>query len=198
MWAGTVALTVVTVTAHPSSTPTERLVRAAARGDQRAWDELVKEFWPVLRRVVGTFRLGAHQVDDVVQTTWLRLVASLGTIAEPAAVPGWLVTTARREAIRALHASGRERLVDAVPEQAETSSTFERIVLNERRDALQAAVGRLPDRQRALAAAILAEPPHGYAAVAQDLAMPVGSIGPIRARCLERLRRDPMLLRAVA
>jgi RNA polymerase sigma factor (sigma-70 family) len=157
----------------------------------------VKEFAPVLRRVVGSFRLGAHQIDDVVQTTWLRLVVSLGTIAEPAAVPGWLVTTARREAIRALRAAGRERPVETLHEVAETSSTFDRAVLNERRDALRAAINRLPDRQRALAATILAEPAHGYAAVAQDLAMPIGSVGPIRARCLERLRRDPRLLRAV-
>lgn len=158
----------------------------------------MKEFVPVLRRVVGSFRLGAHQIDDVVQTTWLRLILSLGTIAEPAAIPGWLVTTARREAIRALHAASREQPVSMVPENAEASSTLDRIVLNERRDALRAAIGRLPDRQRALATTILAEPPHGYAAVAQDLAMPIGSVGPIRARCLERLRRDPMLLRAVA
>ena len=183
---------------HPSRT--ERLVRAAARDDPRAWDELVKEFSPVLRRVVGRFRLGAHQVEDVVQTTWVRLLANVKTIEDPAALPGWLVTTARREAIRAIRASGHELLFDELPvaERAESSSTVDLAIVNERRAALRAAVGRLPGRQRTLADAILAETALGYAGIAQELGMPVGSIGPIRARCIARLRRDPVLLRAIA
>jgi RNA polymerase sigma factor (sigma-70 family) len=177
---------------------TERLVRAAARGDQRAWDELVKEFSPVLRRVIGAFRLGEHQVDDVIQATWLRLLLSIHTIEDPAAVPGWLVTTSRREAIRSLHAASRDVVVEEVhaAEPAATASTEDHAVLRERRAALRAAVSRLPGRQRALAASLLAERP--YSELAQELRMPVGSIGPIRARLMARLQRDPVLVRAVA
>ena len=72
------------------------------------------------------------------------------------------------------------------------------LVRGERRDALHAAVRRLPARQRALAEALLAEPVDGYAGIAEELGMPIGSIGPIRARFLAGLRRDPQLLRAVA
>jgi len=165
---------------------TEDLVRRAARGDERAWSALVDEFSPVLRRVAGGFRLDAHRVDDVVQITWIRLLVSIGAIAEPAAVPGWLVTTVRREAIRALRdVKRREVLVDQLPATLRDGSppAEERLVQAERHDALRVAVRRLPARQRALAEA---------------LGMPIGSIGPMRARCLVRLRRDPGLLRAVA
>jgi RNA polymerase sigma factor (sigma-70 family) len=178
--------------------PTERLVHAAARADQRAWDELVKEFSPVLRRVIGAFRLGEHQVEDVIQATWLRLVRRIHTIEDPAAVPGWLVTTARREAIRSLNAASRDVLVEEVhaAEPAAAGSTEDHAVLRERRAALRGAVSRLPSRQRALAASLLAEQP--YSELAHELRMPVGSIGPTRARLMARLRRDPVLLRAVA
>jgi RNA polymerase sigma factor (sigma-70 family) len=177
---------------------TERLVHAAARADQRAWDELVKEFSPVLRRVIGAFRMGEHQVDDVIQATWLRLVLSIHTIEDPAAVPGWLVTTARREAIRSLHAASRDLVVEEVhaAEPTERAATEDHACLHERRTALRAAVSRLPARQRALAASLLAE--RSYSELAQELRMPVGSIGPIRARLMARLRRDPVLVRAVA
>jgi RNA polymerase sigma factor (sigma-70 family) len=184
--------------ANPSS---EGVVRAAARGDERAWCALVDEFSPVLRRVIGGFRLDAHLVEDVVQVTWIRLLVSIRAIAEPAAVPGWLVTTARREAIRALRdASRRELLLDAPPPSLRdgTPPADEQLVAAERRDALRAAVRRLPARQRALAEALLSEQAPDYAALAEALGMPIGSLGPIRARCLARLRRDPGLLRAVA
>ena len=125
---------------------------------------------------------------------------SIRAIDEPAAVPGWLVTTTRREAIRAMRARAREvlgeELAATVPDDA--SPAVDALVRGERRDALRAAVRRLPARQRALAEALLAEPAPGYAGIAEELGMPIGSIGPIRARCLARLRRDPVLLRAVA
>jgi RNA polymerase sigma factor (sigma-70 family) len=180
---------------------TEDLVRAAARGDERAWSALVEEFSPVLRRVAGAFRLDAHRIEDVVQITWIRLLVSLAAIADPAAVPGWLVTTARREAIRALRdAKRRELLFDQLPASIRDSTppAHEQLVVAERCDALRVAVRRLPARQRALAEALLSEQAPDYAALAEALGMPIGSIGPIRARCLARLRRDPGLLRAVA
>lgn len=178
---------------------TEDLVRAAANGDERAWHALVTEFTPVLRRVAGAFRLEAHLVEDVVQATWIRLLVSIQAIAEPAAVPGWLVTTTRREAIRALRGAGRELLCDKLPTAHDPAAPAEEQLLRaERHDALHAAVRRLPARQRSLAEALLSDAAPDYAGLARGLGMPIGSIGPIRARFLARLRRDPQLLRAVA
>jgi RNA polymerase sigma factor (sigma-70 family) len=175
------------------------LVQAAARNDQGAWDELVSELTPVLRRVVGALRLEPQQVEDVVQAAWIQLFLHIDRIAEPAAVPGWLVTTARREAYRSLRAVGRELPVEALVEHpSQTPALHEAAALSERRRALRAAVGRLPDRQRALAGALLEDLPGGYAGVAAGLGWPLGSIGPLRARLMQRLARDPALLRAVA
>jgi RNA polymerase sigma factor (sigma-70 family) len=183
-----------------TTSATADLVRSAARGDEQAWHALVVEFSPVLRRVAGGFRLDAHLVEDVIQATWIRLLVSIRAIDEPAAVPGWLVTTTRREAIRAVRARARE-----VPCEEPDAGTCDDdppaqdvLVRGERRDALHAAVRRLPPRQRAVAEALLAEPVDGYAGIAEELGMPIGSIGPIRARCLAALRRDPQLLRAAA
>ena len=183
-----------------TTSATADLVRSAARGDEQAWHALVEEFSPVLRRVAGGFRLDAHLVEDVIQATWIRLLVSIRAIDEPAAVPGWLVTTTRREAIRAVRARAREVPCEepAVTTHDDAPPAVDVLVRGERRDALRAAVRRLPARQRALAEALLAEPRDGYAGIAEELGMPIGSIGPIRARCLAGLRRDPQLLRAVA
>jgi RNA polymerase sigma factor (sigma-70 family) len=180
--------------------PAEALVRAAASGDERAWHALVSEFSPVLRRVAGAFRLDADTIEDVVQVTWIRLLVSIRAIAEPAAVAGWLLTTTRREAIRALRRADRELLHAEPPATAaDTAARLDDEVMRaERDDALHAAVRRLPGRQRALAEALLADATPDYASLSEALAMPIGSIGPIRARVLARLRRDPQLLRAVA
>jgi RNA polymerase sigma factor (sigma-70 family) len=179
---------------------TEDLVRAAASGDERAWHALVHEFSPVLRRVAGAFRLDAHLVEDVVQVTWIRLLVSIRAIAEPAAVPGWLVTTTRREAIRALRRADRELLHAEPPATIDDTAprAEDELARAERHDALRAAVRRLPARQRTLAEALLSDAAPDYASVSEALGMPIGSIGPIRARFLARLRRDPQLLRAVA
>ena len=179
---------------------TEDLVRAAAGGDERAWHALVHEFSPVLRRVAGRYRLDAHLAEDVIQMTWIRLLVSIRAIHEPAAVPGWLVTTTRREAIRAVRGRGREVLVDELPSHLpdDAPPAVDALVGRERRDALHNAIRRLPGRQRALAEALVAETVPDYAALSEALGMPIGSIGPIRARILARLRRDPELMRAAA
>src|SRR5829696_7583832 len=88
---------------------TASLLARAAQGDQRAWDELVAEHSRLLWAVARSFRLDAADANDVVQTTWLRLVEHLDRIEDPTRLVGWLVTTARREAMRVLRRAGRER-----------------------------------------------------------------------------------------
>ena len=137
---------------------TEDLVRAAARGDERAWSALVDEFSPVLRRVAGGFRLDAHRVEDVVQVTWIRLLVSIRAIAEPAAVPGWLVTTVRREAIRALRDAGRTRAARGPAPSSVRDATPAR-----GRAARRGRAPRRPAGRRAPAAGAPARPGRGAA-----------------------------------
>ena len=94
----------------PSNVPA--LVRAAREGDPQAWEALIDRFLPMVRGVIGRFRLPQHDAADVNQTVWLRLVEHLDELREPAALPGWLATTARRESIRAFQSHVRSVPVD--------------------------------------------------------------------------------------
>jgi RNA polymerase sigma factor (sigma-70 family) len=175
-------------------------VGAATLGDELAWNELVRQFTPILRSVAKGYRLAPHDIDDVVQTCWLSLFGSLHRLRDPEAVGGWLVTTARRNALRALQRDVHELPVDApLLEEHAASDCVETAVMEAERDAiLRAALRRLPRRQRALLEVLLADPGRSYAEVSVALDMPVGSIGPTRKRGLKRLGRDQRLAAVAA
>lgn len=172
---------------------TELLARADA-GDQAAWSALVARYTNLLWSVARAHRLGDADSGDVVQTTWLRLVEHLGRIEDPERLPGWLVTTARRECLRILARAGREVLggiddaaSDVVDIRAPALDT--RLLTEERDAALWRCFEQLsPPCQRLLRVLMAADPP-AYAQVSAALDMPIGSIGPTRMRCLDHLRR---------
>jgi RNA polymerase sigma factor (sigma-70 family) len=174
------------------------LVRAAAAGDQRAWNDLVEKFAGLVWGVARKHRLNDSDAADVCQATWLRLVEHLGNLREPEAVAGWLVTTARRECLRVLRESDRQIPVDVATEidlRADVTlpDADAGLLEHERAEALREAFAGLPPSCRALLAMLLADPPHSYIEISEALGMPIGSIGPTRARALERLRRSPAL-----
>jgi RNA polymerase sigma factor (sigma-70 family) len=167
------------------------LLAAAARSDQSAWDEIVERYSPMLVSVVARFRLSAAQIDDVAQTVWLRLVEHLGDVRDPQALPGWIATTARRESLRVLAAQRRSLPLSEQAEAglvADAPAPDEELLLSERREALLAGLAELPTRMRELLFLLLQDPPLTYIQIAERTGMPVGSIGPTRARALERLR----------
>jgi RNA polymerase sigma factor (sigma-70 family) len=172
------------------------LVAAARVGDERAWARLVTRFDPRLRHVARSFRLSPEDVEDVVQATWAQALTALGALRDPRAVGAWLSTMTRRECLRSLQRQTREVLSDSCePVEASAPDDPERDALAAvRRDALRAAIGELPARQRALITALADENAGDYRVLSARLQMPVGSIGPIRARGLERLRRDRRLV----
>lgn len=167
------------------------LFGAWREGDGRAMDELVRLLTPVLWHVVRAYGLERTLAEDVVQTTWLRLVRGHGSIADPRAVSAWLTTTARREAWKAAKANGRIDTADSddldtlLPEQA---SAEDHATLDDENRRLWLAVRRLAERCQRLLRVIAFEDRPDYARLAADLAMPVGSIGPTRSRCLAKLR----------
>jgi RNA polymerase sigma factor (sigma-70 family) len=162
-----------------------------AAGDAVALDELVRLMTPVLWHVVRAYRLTTELAEDVVQTTWLSLVRSRTSIQEPAAVGGWLTTTARREAWKVAKATGRgipvedDELSRRLP--AEDSAEAE-VVRRDGDERLWDAVERLSERCQALLRIVAFEHRPDYTTIAADLGMPVGSIGPTRGRCLQKLR----------
>jgi len=176
---------------QPTRSLTE-LVRAASAGDDHAWDEIVARFGALLWGVARSYRLDTATAGDVVQSTWLRLVESLDRIAEPEALPGWLLTTCRREALRVLRAHGRELPDDRVdrPDRADPDAVELDLGLleNERDGLLWQAFRGLDERCQRLLRVLSSPECPPYAVVAVELSMPVGSIGPTRMRCLARLR----------
>jgi RNA polymerase sigma factor (sigma-70 family) len=169
---------------------TATLLGRAAQGDQRAWDELVETHTRLLWAVARSFRLDAADANDVVQTTWLRLVEHLDRIEDPSRLVGWLVTTARREAMRVLRRSGRERpaFEDTVLDRPDDKPPVDTdLLLDERNAALWHAYGQLGDKCRQLLRVAVYEP-QAYDEISAALGMPMGSIGPTRRRCLTQLR----------
>jgi len=171
------------------------LVRAASAGDERAWNSLVEQYGGLVWHVARGYRLGDADAADVVQTVWLRLVESLPRLREPAAVGGWLATTARNESLRQLRRSGREVVepdidLTLVSTPADDAYSPEAVLeAHERRDLVRRALDGLPARCRTLLRALAYTPDVSYVDISAALDMPVGSIGPTRGRCLDRLRQ---------
>jgi RNA polymerase sigma factor (sigma-70 family) len=170
------------------------LVRAAAAGNQGAWEGLVNEFSPLVLGVARAHRLTEADASDVAQTTWLRLVEHLERIQDPDRIGGWLATTAWRESVRVKRRAKKQIVTDHVPEPTSEDDVAQRIVTAERHAAVRAAFHRLRGRDQALLRLLVSDPAPSYEQIAAILDMPVGSIGPTRARSLTRLRREAALV----
>lgn len=171
--------------------PTIALIEAAD-GDQRAWDALVARYSGLVWAVARSFRFNDADAGDVFQATWFRLVEKLGQIRNGDGLGSWLATTARNEAIDMLRRRGRESPADVAEHLDRAPSTTglpeEEVLRSEEHRLLRQAVNRLPERCGRLLRAMGAQPAPSYAELGAALDMPVGSIGPTRARCLETLR----------
>ncbi|HEY9523372.1 MAG TPA: sigma-70 family RNA polymerase sigma factor [Thermopolyspora sp.] len=175
------------------------LFRAAVDGDAGAWEALVRNFTPLVWSVVRAHRLAESDCEEVWQTTWLRLAANLDRVKEPERIGGWLASTARHESLKVIRARRRVTLTDDLDLLAPTADdhTPEQAVLDSEQAAVDGerlrrvalAFQQLPDSCRELLGALMASPTPRYAEVAEALDMPIGSIGPRRARCLEHLRK---------
>ena len=174
------------------------LVTRATGGDPAAWDGIVERYAPLVWSICVRFGLSNHDREDVAQNVWLLLVEQLGKLREPAALPGWLATTTHRECLRVVTAARKssERLgtgLDDALQFVDNTIIDEEILMAERNAALRAAFAELPAKCRQLLAMLMSDPPYSYAEISEKLQVPMGSIGPQRARCLERLRRSSAL-----
>jgi RNA polymerase sigma factor (sigma-70 family) len=173
------------------------LVTRAEKGDKQAWDALVERYTPLIWSICRGHRLGGADADDVGQRVWLQLVSELDKIRDPAALSGWLATTTHREcgnirqATRRSQALGRVLDAEHIPDQQ--AGVIEQELAAERHAALHEAFTRLPPCCQRLIAVLIEDPPVSYAQISARLGLPVGSIGPSRSRCLEKLRRDPAI-----
>lgn len=175
--------------ADPSDSA-DLVVRAAA-GDKEAWEQLVDRYARLVWAVTRSFRLADSDASDVSQTAWLRLLEHVDRI-DPVRVGAWLVVTTRRECLRVLALRKRVLLTyedDAFETTAGNQPELdEDLLAEERARDVRRALQSLPDRWQQLLGMLMADPPMPYSEISETLGLPIGSIGPMRGRCLDKLR----------
>ena len=184
-------------TDHPATEDTyvrsdaATLVVQAAAGDQDAWSRLVDHYARLVWAVTRSFRLSDSDAADVSQIVWLRLLEHINRV-DPERVGAWLVVTTRRECLRMLAFRKRVLLTyessvfEGVPADQPTLDAD--LLAGERAADVRRALRSLPDRWQQLLGMLMADPPLPYAVISETLGLPVGSIGPMRGRCLDKLR----------
>jgi RNA polymerase sigma factor (sigma-70 family) len=169
-----------------------RSVACAAAGDRTGWEALVGEFSGLIRAIARAHGLRDAHAADVAQATWLKLLEHLDDVREPGRVGAWLATTARRECLRVLRDGTRHRRLEVEALEGESPDVpGEELFVAERDRGLWHAFTRLrPSDQALLDMLLVADPSPSYEEVSTALDLPIGSIGPTRARALERLRQQ--------
>jgi RNA polymerase sigma factor (sigma-70 family) len=170
------------------------LVRDASGGDASAWSALVDRFAPLVWSIARGYRLSQQDAADVSQTTWLRLAEHIGRLREPERVGAWLATTAGRESLAVIRRGQRQ-----VPSEEATLSEAldgdfsdqpaESMLRGAQSEELWRAFSALPPRAQLLLRLLFADPQPSYHEISTLTGMPIGSIGPTRARCLRELRQ---------
>ncbi|MER6806645.1 MULTISPECIES: RNA polymerase sigma factor [Streptomyces] len=174
------------------------LVQSAADGDAAAWKAIVEGLGPLVWSVARAHRLSDADAHEVCQTVWFRFAQHLGRIREPDKAGAWLASTARHECLKVLRNARRLTLTDdpylldrvsedGTPEQSLLEAE-EAAAQSERVRRLWQEFEELGERCRQLLRVLIASPPPSYQEVSAALGIAVGSIGPLRQRCLRRLR----------
>ena len=189
-------MSVLTLVPAPRTTPDScmeedgrELLDALAAGDESTWQRTVRRYEGLLRSAARVVLRSDADVDEAVQRTWVLLFRNADRINDPQRLPGWLSTTARREALAILRGQQRaipsEDVADRVaPDETDVAAAM---MDAELRRALDEAVEKLPLSQRLIVQALLREPA-SYDALSAELGIPRGSLGPLRGRAVRALR----------
>ena len=171
----------------------EDLVRQCRAGDQAAWAALVEKYKKLVYSVPARYQLPPDEAADVFQGVWIDLYRDLNRLERIAGLRAWLVTAAARRSM--LHKKRRQRLLksgDLDPQFPDSAPFIDRLFENAQREQkLRESIQRLPDRcQRLVRMLFFEHPPRPYSEVARELGLAEGSIGFIRGRCLDKLRKQ--------
>src|ERR1051325_7046041 len=169
-----------------------QLVFACRRGDQLAWEKLIRRYQRLIYAIPLCAGLNEDQAAEIFQDVFTTFFQKLNDIDEPDKLQAWLVTTARRKTWRTIaksHTRMRED-VDQTNEPDQTPLPDEQLLMLEEQHRIRTAVSMLDERCQKLVQMLFyqAQPP-SYAEIAASLGIPEGSIGPTRARCLAKLLR---------
>jgi len=166
------------------------LIQRCLGGDQDAWKDLISQYHRLVYSIANQFCPQPEDASDIFQQVWLVLYQHLSELRNVQALPAWLITVTRRQAYAVIQAKhGSEQLDEEQLEKgpADMESPVSQI---KREHAIERGLEQLSDRCRSLIDLLYFrtdEP--SYVEIAKQMEMPVASIGPTRARCLERLRK---------
>jgi RNA polymerase sigma factor (sigma-70 family) len=176
----------------------EELIADCRAGDAAAWENLVRRYQRVIYAIPRRAGFDEEMSGEVFQQVFTLLVENLDRIKQPAQIQAWLVTTARRETIRLLRqpkprqmeavVAGTEDAVDEVTNLADPMPLPDEVLLQmEMQNRVRLAVQSLDEKCRKLVEMLFyRETPPPYSEIARVLGISEGSIGPMRARCLQK------------
>jgi RNA polymerase sigma factor (sigma-70 family) len=172
------------------------LIAACRDGEEAAWDALVARYERLVYTIPSRYGLTPAEINDVFQSVWLALLKNLENLRQPDRIAAWLVTTTRRECWERRRGVNYEKVITSdlddqiVRAKSEEPSPDEIVATYEKHEALRRAMDKMDSRCRRLLRLLYFDPSiPSYADVASKLNMPIGSIGPLRARCLKKLRK---------
>lgn len=174
------------------------MLRLAAAGERGAWDALVERFGQMVWSVARGFRLDDATAKDVTQTVWLKLIENIDSIQDPERLPGWLVTTCRRESLRVTRSRGRDTPTDFAFDIEDTAPSLDDVLIDDEENRVVVAAFRSLDEVcRELLRLLTIEPALSYEEMSEITGRPIGSLGPTRARCVEKLKTAISRIRPV-
>jgi RNA polymerase sigma factor (sigma-70 family) len=168
----------------------DEIWRDVLGGDQRAWEEIVRLYASTLYALALRWGLSRPDAEDCVQFTWMSLYKHRHSIRDPVKLPYWLFRTAKRQAQYLSRRIGRGRKLRQVPgSESDPITPVEEILSIERELIFKTAMRRLDRRCRELITGLFfAEKPNSYQALARRLGIASNTVGPLRSRCLKRLK----------
>jgi RNA polymerase sigma factor (sigma-70 family) len=172
------------------------LLLACRQGDAAAWEALVERYQRLIYAIPRRCELDDDQCSEVFQVTFTRLLENLDRIQQPERIRAWLVTTARRETLRLLRQNGRLQAFTDLHDDGFHSHTSQcdqtndsDIEILEEQHLVRTALMAMDDRcQRLLTLMFFQPSPMSYEDIAREIGTTPGSLGPTRARCLQKLR----------
>jgi RNA polymerase sigma factor (sigma-70 family) len=177
----------------------EDLLRACLGGEELAWNELIDRYSALIYSIPLKYGLGDADAADVFQSVWVTLLEKLGSIRAPRGLAAWIITTTSRQCLAVARQRRRDqqrsmavRVATADVELVDPDLLPEEELLGlERERVIRMAIKQLPEACRHLIDALFTDGPDhtSYQRLADSLGMPMNSLGPTRARCLEKLRR---------
>lgn len=183
--------------AHQEGIIESALIERCLEGDEAAWEALVRRYANLVYAIAGRSGLSEDEIADAFQSVFVIVWRNLELLSDPAAFAGWLTTIAKRETwrlgrARARQAAREDRMasdptVQVLPSRHARADEI--VEAAERAAVVQHAVEALDPRCREILTLLFWEnPAPSYEEVAERLGMPLGSLGPTRGRCLEKLR----------